>query len=159
MNFGLFIGSGWANVDFTGILNVISRYYQVGGFSRVKVGFGGFIVRDNIVFLGNFWTFLGVEGFRDDRRITLNLGYVLYYSRLKERRFLVYPALGVGYSRFELRGGYVKNSEFSDILIDPAISFYANKGEYSGTISLNAHFDFGFLYTFPIYQTQWKFEG
>jgi hypothetical protein len=169
MNFGLFIGSGWANVDFTGILSAISRYYQVGEFSRVKVGFGGFIVRDNIVFLGNFWTFLGVEGFRDDRRITFNssdfsanLGYVIYYSRLKERRFLVYPALGVGYSRFELRGGYVKNSEFSDILIDPAISFYANKGEYSGTISLNAHFDFGFLmgfragYTFPIYQTQWK---
>jgi len=23
MNFGLFIGSGWANVDFTGILNAI----------------------------------------------------------------------------------------------------------------------------------------
>ena len=59
MNFGLFIGSGWANVDFTGILNSIARYYQVGEFSRVKVSFGGFIVRDNIVFFGELLDIFG----------------------------------------------------------------------------------------------------
>jgi hypothetical protein len=169
MNLGLFVGLGWSNVDFTEVLNVLSQHYQFGEFNRMKVGFGGFILRDNFVFLGNFWTFLGVEGSREDRRIkfnsydiSANFGYILYYNRLRERRFLVYPSLGVGYSTFEMKGGFVKNSEFSDILENPSLAFYASKVEYSGNISINAHFDFGFLmgfrmgYTFPIHQTQWK---
>ncbi len=169
MNFGFFLTAGWYQVDFNPVINAFtSRGYEVGEFNRVILGLSGYILWDNFVFVGNWFRFIGVEGISENKRVYFNnmvfsgdVGYVLYHNNLRERRFMVYPSFGVGYSRFEVKGGVIENTNFNDLLENPQQSIYINHSQYIGIIALRGHFDFGFNlglgfgYTFPIFKGKW----